>query len=490
MSTIRRRMTQRLLLLWTGLIAIGACIAYIVTLTTLTRQFDNSLLTKAAALASHIEQDNGRVELEISPEFLNEFDAEGSAFYQVCRQNGEAILQSNSLHKQILAFDSMTARGVEHWSARLRSGLPVRIVSMPFRPILANEHARTDQGSQTLVETGWVLLLAAERRSLDRTLSMLAMVLAGSGILMLSLTAATVPWLLRHEMKPLDRLALQAQGISATSLNERFQINGLPGELIPVATRLNELLHRLQSSFDRERQLSDDIAHELRTPIAEIRSIVELSLKWPDVHNSDSDRSVLAISLQMETMVCRLLTIARSDASPLKLAKDRIILAAFVTSICNTYQSMAIDRNIIIDNTIPSSMVINSDEVTLRSIVSNLIANAVEYSINTGVISIRCEIQNDRFCLLITNPVQSLKREDVPHLFERFWRKDPARSGANHLGLGLSLAKALATNLGFTLTSSLDTTGQLTMQLSGASEASAPCSTFLPFTTKETLQDE
>ena len=91
-----------------------------------------------------------------------------------------------------------------------------------------------------------------------------------------------VPRVLRRELKPLQALAAEAAGIDAARLSARFATEGLPGELAPIAARLNELLARLEDSFERERRFSSDVAHEFRTPVAELRSLAELAIKLPD----------------------------------------------------------------------------------------------------------------------------------------------------------------------------------------------------------------
>lgn len=93
-------------------------------------------------------------------------------------------------------------------------------------------------------------------------------------------------------------------------------------ELTPIRNRLNALLERLQTAFERERQFSDDLAHEFRTPIAELRSMAELWLKWPEARAPDADQTVLAIALQMESLINRFLAIARSDAKQVKFVSE------------------------------------------------------------------------------------------------------------------------------------------------------------------------
>jgi signal transduction histidine kinase len=118
---------------------------------------------------------------------------------------------------------------------------------------------------------------------------------------------ATVPLLLRVELAPLDRLAEQTRQVSATSLGTRFSTEGLPRELLAISSPLNDLMERLQTAFERERQFSDDLAHKFRTPIAELRSLAEVALKWPEARSAEMNQNVVALAQRMDSKINRLL---------------------------------------------------------------------------------------------------------------------------------------------------------------------------------------
>jgi two-component system sensor histidine kinase QseC len=469
MSTIRQRLTWRLLLGWTLLLVTGLGITYWSTRAALTRQFDDGLLAKAMALTTLTEQNSGRIEIEFADEFMREFDTEVStAFFQVWRTDGSEVERSKSLHGASLPLHYGTLQAPLFWSLDLPAGLAGRAVGLKFQPHTA------DDGTTPAAAVGAILVVATDRRELDHTFATLGLVLASCGVLILALTATAVPLLLRLELAPLERLADQAQRITAESFSARFATAGLPGELASITARLNDLLQRLQTAFERERQFSDDLAHEFRTPIAELRSLAELSLKWPDTRSADTDQSVRAIALQMESIINRLLAIARGEQGQVPVTLERVEVTALLAAVCHPLQEKAAARQLAIEVNAPASLEIHSDPVLLRSIVTNLVDNAVEYAPAHGTVRIESDAQNGGFLLRVTNPVEHLSAEDVPHLFDRFWRKDAARSHAEHSGLGLSLARAYAASLGYRLTAALNGDACLALTLSGPLKLEQP----------------
>ena len=248
---------------------------------------------------------------------------------------------------------------------------------------------------------------------------------------------------------------------------ERFAVEELPSELKPIAGRLNDLLARLEGSFERERRFSANLAHELRTPIAELRSQAELALKWPEERNAESDRQVLEIALQMESLVTRMLELARAEQTAM-IEKKRVELAEVVDGILVPLAVTIETRRLKVRREIAEEAVLASDPVLVRSIVSNLLENAVHYSREGGEIRVVAAIEVKSFELRVSNPADNLQTGDLPRLFERLWRKDSARTGDGaHAGLGLALAKSLAEQLGFELTASLNDARVLTMTLRG-----------------------
>jgi two-component system sensor histidine kinase QseC len=268
-------------------------------------------------------------------------------------------------------------------------------------------------------------------------------------------------------------VADQAAAIDASTLQTRFPAQEMPLELRPICERLNELLARLEQSFERERRFSADAAHELRTPIAELRSLAEVALKWPsgDGEAKTSFADTLAAARQMEGIVNGLLAITRCEAGKQRTVREQVEVAKLVDELWQPFVDKARSKELSVTRDVPAEARLETDRALFGSILNNLLSNAVEYTPPKGSIRIRYHLQDNRWVVTVANAVGNLRAEDLPHLFQRFWRKDTARSTPEHSGLGLSLARAFAETLGMTLRAELVTEQELALTLEGGAKA-------------------
>jgi two-component system sensor histidine kinase QseC len=218
-----------------------------------------------------------------------------------------------------------------------------------------------------------------------------------------------------------------------------------------VIHHLNGLLARLDESFARERSFSANLAHELRTPLSELRAVTDVALKWPEdtASHLEAIAEVRGIGLQMERVVVNLLALARFDGRQHTVWPSEVSLGALAASCWNAVASEAGDKGIGLQLDIPEGLAVVTDREKLALILSNLFSNAVAHGSPGGVVTCSGSMDGESFVLRVGNPAGSLTPEDLPRIFDRFWRKDPARSGGRHAGLGLALVSALCGLLGF-----------------------------------------
>jgi len=459
MRTIRQQLIRRLLVSFGLLLVCGTAGIYLSTRAALLEEFDQALRAKANTVISATEQHGDRVDVELSDQFLHEFDDGVPVdFFQLRRADGSTALRSKSLGENDLPVATPSPRRPVFWNLATPTGRQGRAVAYAFSP--------PKEGDESAPRTPLTLVFASDRGELNETLLALAWVLIGGGAVLLSATVLIVPRVLRKELSPLDQLAEQAARIDAGSLSNRFPTE-VPGEIKPISERLNLLLSRLEESFERERRFSADLAHELRTPIAELRSLAEVSLQWPDSGPAETNADVLAIALQMEGIVTRLLELLRSERGQLQLRLETVRLGEIIESVWLRFHRSAEEKRLQVIRNVPPAERIQTDPVLLRSILANLVSNAVEYTPPGGIIRLDVEVGGGQFTIRISNTAADLDATDLPRLFERFWRKDQARSDSQHCGLGLSLAHAFAQVLGGKLTASITADSLLALTLCG-----------------------
>lgn len=446
MNSLRRQLTRELLLALALLLGAALLMIYGFMWWQLNRAFNSALEARALGISVLIEQEDGHVKIDFSEKLLRGFNQEKARrYFELRDMHGVLIARSTSLQDERLEPPPGPATETPvYWDLTLPSGRAGRAVRFLFKPKPANESAAS-------VPVSVDLLVAVDREDLDENLGGLFIAVAGCGVLLFLVVLFVVPRVLRRGLAPVDRLAEQVTRIDAGSLAERLATDSLPDELRPITGRLNDLLARLEASFERERRFSADLAHELRTPLAELRSLAECVLKWPETRDPGTDRDVLAIALHMETLVTRLLTLVRGERGQLSVQSEPVDLAAAAAAAWRPFAARAAARGLRVEITAGPAPA-SADPVLLRSILQNLFDNAVDYTPPGGEITIA--VAGGVLC--VANTAGRLAPDDVERLFERFWRKEAARSGGEHVGLGLSLARAFAAAMDWRLEAALE----------------------------------
>lgn len=465
MISIRQRLVRKLLGTVLLILIGGLAALYFGAREVATDQFDRTVHAKALAISTLTFQTGDGFRFEFTDRFMRGFDdRKPTDYFQLWELNGREIARSESLPPRAsLPRRVGKINRPADWNLTLPNGRPGRAIGFTFKPTAADPRARGPERELQLV-------VASDREELDETLWRLLALSGGWGLLLIGATLWAIPRVLRSGLQPLDALGEQAASIDADSLGTRFALAELPPELRPIAQRLNDLFGRLEQSFERERRFSSNLAHELRTPVAELRSIAECALKWPDARDASVDQDTLAIALQMERIVTHLVAMARGEQGGLVVKNEPVALAPLIRDIWQSLAARANARDLRILFELPPTTAL-ADPALLRSILTNLFENAADYTPTGGSISIAIQRRAEQVAILIANTTHDLTAKDVPKLFDRFWRKDAARSGGTHLGLGLALSRSFAHAMGWTLTAALNDRRQIVFTLAGPSGA-------------------
>jgi signal transduction histidine kinase len=298
---------------------------------------------------------------------------------------------------------------------------------------------------------GMEVSVARPLDALEGKLMRLLAILAGSGVVLGGLAWAWVRFVVRDGLSPLRRIADEIGRIDGASLGGRFRNDGMPAELEPIVHRLNQLMARLESSFSRERRFSADLAHEMRTPLAEAKAIAETAITWPAEGGPEAWREVVASVERMESVVHSMLQLARLESETPGTADEPFPLAPLVAELWLDHAAPAEARGIHLRSEIAQDAEVSGDRSWWGHLLGNLLGNAAEYA-DEGSEVVVSLIDGG---VSIKNRASGLVAEDVERLFERFWRADQARGESRHCGLGLSLASACADALGLRIEASL-----------------------------------
>jgi signal transduction histidine kinase len=456
MISIRWRLTI-LLCLAVGALFIGTGVGVFVAMRALLRaQFDETLTAKARALITASEIDDGDFEIDLTVQDFAGFGKDGNDYFEIRRTGGKTFLRSPSLIDdegetggfggfEVPADDRATIRdGV------LGDGRPARFYIARFYP--KDDKKRRFQDLY--------LVVASPTRSMQVQLALLATVLGTAGAAGLLLMVPVIRLGLGRGLRPLDRLAADIGRIRPESLHRRLDPSRLPAELLPVAESLNGWLGRLEASFDRERRFSSHAAHELRTPLAELKSMAELGATWPEEATSERCAEMVAVANELEALLDKLSLLARADAGRQPVRREAVDLPATIAGAIARLEDKAGRRRITFAPRV-SDGGFSTDPVLWGTILQNLLGNAVSHAPEGSEVGVEASCGR----LAVTNPAPDLSAEDLERLFERFWRKDESHGGPDHSGLGMSIVKACASLLGGECRARLSARGELTVEV-------------------------
>jgi two-component system sensor histidine kinase QseC len=455
MKSLRRHLTRTLLTAIAALGGAGLLALLLAARDKVIDQFDDTLRTKALAISTLTKPGPGGVRVEFTDHFLQGFDDRRPRdYFEVWDPARRPLARSESLGATDLELRPGLGSRPRFWNFKLPGGQEARAIGLTFVPKAPGE---------TAAGPPLTLIVASRSSGLGEDLFQLLALAVATGAALFIATLWLIPRVLRKGLEPLARLGEQAAAINSNSLATRFPANELPEELRPIAVRLNDQLARIEHSFERERRFSSDVAHELRTPLAELRSAAECALKWPEARDPAIDRETLAIAEQMEGLVAHMLALARSEQGLLVARRKTISLGAAVSQRWGRLAERAAGRGLEVELDL-AEVAVEADPALLRSILDNMLENAVEYASAPGLISIIVPIDGGEL-VRIANSVDDLAPADLPRLFERFWRKEAARSGGRHFGLGLPLARAFAEAMGWRLEAAMRAPGVLEIAL-------------------------
>ncbi len=293
-----------------------------------------------------------------------------------------------------------------------------------------------------------VAIQVYDMKAFSDELERLAWLLAAVWVSAVALSALVSAWLCGAVLRPVDRLSLAIQAVDPTSVGAPIIGAAVPPEMQVLVERLNDLFRRVEDAMRREKTTIANIAHELRTPIAGLRTTLEFAQARPsDPGARQVQDRCLRMVLQMQGMVANLLTMARLEAGQDVLRREPVDVVPLVQDCWEPLEPQAEQRQLQLVWQLPDHAICATAREQLRPILMNLFDNAVSYTPLGGAVSIRCTAGEGGLELVVANDTDGTLT-DTSRIFEPFWRGDHARSGGTHCGLGLALVQRMARCLG------------------------------------------
>ena len=302
--------------------------------------------------------------------------------------------------------------------------------------------------SRTLTEQGKLLAVIQVGESLEYLHSLLhqlvaALLIVGSVVLLMC--AAGSYWLAARSFAPITRLVETARKIKAGDLHQRVPVPVVRDEVQYLAVTLNDMLESLDQSFARQRRFVADASHELRTPVAVIRNKAGIALlETPSLPEAmTSLQEIRSETERLSLLLTDLLTLARGDEGQARFEREVVDFDRLVETVAATTEVLAAERSIQLTVQTPHPVTITGDEARLIQVVMNLLDNAIYYTPAGGRITLLVEQTPSTVCLQVRDTGIGIAPEHLPHIFERFYRVDSARSQTERgsSGLGLSIVE-------------------------------------------------
>ncbi|MEI6175760.1 MAG: ATP-binding protein [Verrucomicrobiota bacterium] len=360
------------------------------------------------------------VRLSARDESLFEGDTGNGFYYVAWLEDGRQISRSESAPTQI----SLPERGQEPAEARSRGNL--------------REYAR-------FMDTGECIIVGRDISDEVAVIHRFSWMLgtAGSMVFLLALGGG---WLIStRTLRPLAEIGDAATKIASGDLSQRIATDDTCSELGVLIRVLNDTFDRLQASFARQAQFTADASHELRTPISVVITQTQAALarERPASEYRDSLAACQRAAQRMRRLTESLLVLARLDSGEASAIHASCDLSVIASDVIDLLRTLAAQQNVSLHAELTPTHCIGNGE-QLGQVVTNLVSNAITYNQPGGSVRVSVSTESNVVVLTVTDTGQGIAPEDMPHIFERFYRADPARTSVTgRSGLGLAITRAI-----------------------------------------------
>jgi heavy metal sensor kinase len=334
----------------------------------------------------------------------------------------------------------------------------IHSATTPFKALMTQKFSAFEEIFRSL-PSGEIILVGRSVTQLVTELHRTALEFTTAGGIILLLGLVGGWWLVGRALQPINDISAAAVKISAGDLSQRINVSETESELGRLAAVLNSTFARLETAFAQQQQFTADAAHELRTPVSVILTQTQtaLSRERAITEYRETVEACQRSAQRMRQLIESLLELARLDAGQEVMKRLRFNLAGMVGECVEQLKPVANQRNVkLLTELTPAEM--TGDGERLALVITNLLVNAIQYNRPDGEVHVKLEVQTGLTVLTIRDTGPGISAEDLPHVFERFYRGDKSRTVSNgNAGLGLAISKAIVEAHGGTISVSSQT---------------------------------
>jgi heavy metal sensor kinase len=427
----------RLTLWYAGIFSLSACIAFIffyLLMTSMFRDQTDRDLYRQAGIFSTIMATDGVEAVKRFADLESQASGEKKIFYRLFYPTGISFSSSNMSYWQDIGVTRVNIEQALHGNSQIYETLTIPNRTEQVRILYRNI------GSGVILQLGQSLenvadFVEAFRKIVITTLALLVLLSAGFG------------WFLaRRAVSGVQAVTRTARSITAGSLQERVPVNTRGDEIDQLATTFNAMLDRIQRLVGGIQEISDNVAHDLKSPLTRIRGAAEIALTTGKsmLEFEQMAASNIEECDRLLDMINTMLMISQTEAGVGELVTADVDMTQIVKDACDLFQPMAADKGVDLVCEEIAPAVLKGDMSLLQRMVANLVDNAIKYTQTGGCVNVSVHASDRRDVVLtVADTGMGISETELPHIFERFYRCDPSRSTTG-AGLGLSLAKAIA----------------------------------------------
>jgi heavy metal sensor kinase len=433
---LRNTLAFRLTLWYAGIFALSSCVAfllfYMLIASVIRERTDQDLLGQARQFSAVLGT-RGLDAVESFAVLEAQAAGEKKVFFRLVYPSGQVFSSSNLSYWKNIGIQESALRDL------------LQGKSFSFETLALPKRKDEIRILYALIAPNVILQIGQSLEDSSRLVDAFKRIFVITMVLLIGLAAGVGWFMARRAVSGVEAVTRTAQSITGGSLEKRVPVNPRGDEIDQLAMTFNQMLDRIQTLVVEIKEMSDNIAHDMKSPITRIRGIAEVTLTTG--HSLNEYESMAANTIEecdrLLGMINTMLMISKAESGVDKVSREEIDLTGLIQEACELFEPMAEDKGVTLRCHGPNRSRLVGDTRMIQRMISNLLDNAIKYTPSGGSVSVSIMENETHVVVSVIDTGYGISASDLPRIFERFYRCDQSRSQFG-TGLGLSLARAIA----------------------------------------------